>query len=64
MTIQTQLLREIADRVLQAKNAKVALDVNATALDLSQKYTRSQMSVAEIRDALEKAAIAQGAARR
>jgi hypothetical protein len=64
MTIETQLLREIADRVVKARNAKVVLDVNATALALSQKYTDSKMSVAEIRDALEKAAVAQGAARR
>lgn len=64
MTIETQLLREIADRVVEAKNAKVVLDINATALALCEKYTHSAMSVAEIRDALKKAAAAQGVAER
>ena len=51
MTVETHLLREIADRV-----------IDATALALSRNFSGSALSVADIRDKLEQAAIAQGAA--
>lgn len=62
MTVETELLSEITDRVVEARDAKTALDVNATALAISRKFAHSDMSVLEIRKALEQAAIAQGAA--
>ena len=62
MTVETHLLREIADRVIEARNAKTALDIDATALALSRNFSGSALSVADIRDKLEQAAIAQGAA--
>ncbi len=61
MTIETQLLREIADRVIEARNAKTVLDINETALMLSRKYSESEMKIEDIRDKLEQAAVAQGA---
>lgn len=61
MTVETQLLREIADRVVEARNARTVLDTNEIALAFSRKHSNSEMSAEDIRNRLEETAVAQGA---